>query len=274
MTQLGDTVGSAFARDPSSASLKKILKNSGQQFLMESFQLKSFNKANAPTDSEKKLLEEVAALRRKLEKTEKEVAHLTNRLNREPAEQRRQGLEEGMHQGMLTKEEELGRDYDASLGELREELSAVVNDLEQQVPRLFLDFEQTSATLALECVRKVFDESARHLEEGIGSIVKKAVEAAGKTKTLLIKVHPEDLKSVKDAQHLWEPINGKLDSLKIESDPRIPRGSCAVESSSSTVEMTAEKIYQNMCREVELLFRQKAKDLNKQNGRVSQEDDA
>lgn len=142
-------------------------------------------------------------------KIKKEARELLEQVQQETERARREGDARGYQEGL-----ERALEYLSKIHLLRE--------------KMFQDIEPQVLKLVFEIVEKILQQKLEEDQVVLG-IVKKAIESAMGNK-MLVRIHPEDLKTIKENEAL---LLSKLDSSRTVSfreDELIKRGGCVVET--------------------------------------------
>lgn len=119
--------------------------------------------------------------------------------------------------------------------------TSVVTDFVAQREDLLKSAEGTVIRLAVAVARKIVGEAIEANEEIVLEAVRKALKHVVEKEMVQIRVHPEDLKIVREHRSDWLSIVEGTRSLEIEEDDRIRRGGCLVETEAGNVEAQVDK---------------------------------
>lgn len=132
----------------------------------------------------------------------------------------RQGFEEGMSQ------------VEAEVRELRDKLDDLLVSRDQVLESIADDI----APLAVEIAERIIKTEVSCDEELINAIVQDTIQKVGRnTKSILIKVHPDDVRIVKEGLKNHPPSNMNAE-IMVMDDPTVDRGSCVVETNSGLID--------------------------------------
>ena len=212
--------------------------------------------------------ENEAEIRRKMARSDEDVAASRKRLDGELKEMKlraekdgraagfregfargreegyRLGLEEGRREG-YKEGEERGRD-DASRGVEKElsgaaaALAAALAEFHEKRENLLLEARRGLLTLSIEIAKKILKRELREVGETAVHNIEKAVELIFRRGTLVIHVSPEDAPIVERtlaAEPRW--MEG-FDSVEVRPAAEVTRGGCRLVSGAGTVDMTLE----------------------------------
>ncbi len=132
----------------------------------------------------------------------------------------RQGFEEGLGQ------------VEAEVRELRDKLDDLLISRDQVLESVADDI----APLAVEIAERIIKTEVSCDEELINAIVQDTIQKVGRnTKSILIKVHPDDVRIVKEGLKHHPPSNMNAE-IMVMDDPTVDRGSCVVETNSGLID--------------------------------------
>lgn len=131
-----------------------------------------------------------------------------------------QGFQEGIKQS------------EAVIGELREHIARLINAREEAL----LTITDEIAAIAVEVASRVIKTEVTCDETLVMSLVRDTIQKAGRgTKTILIKLHPEDTATVKRLLK-EDPIPNMNAELIVMDDPTVDQGSCIIETNSGLID--------------------------------------
>lgn len=163
---------------------------------------------------------------------------------------RAQGKEAGIVEG----EKNAAEKYQKSIEEIQIKTQGMLQILEKEKSTVFLEFEGQVLELVSNCIHRVFDGLAAEHAEAVLPLLKKAVASIGEAIIVTIKVHPEDFQTVEGNKTYWLPINASLKDVRVVVDERISKGSCFVESDSTSVSGNAAEMAERIDEELKKVF--------------------
>lgn len=172
------------------------------------------------------------------------------------------GREEGLREG----EKKALEKYQKSLDELRRNAEVALDVLSQEKAALFLEFEGQTLELVSAAIHRVFEGFAKNEAEAVLPLLRKAVAALGQANSILLKVNPADFKTASENQDFWLPMEAGRKDVRVAADDRIPRGSCFVESDSTSVGLRADELAERIDEELKRVFAAKAQALRPEGG--------
>lgn len=165
------------------------------------------------------------------------------------------GREEGRHEG----EKSAAEKYQRSVEELRKGIRGVLEALSREKTAAFLGYEGEAVALCAAAVKKVFEGMADGHAEAVLPLLRKAVAALGEVSTLTLKINPGDFQVIDGSRSFWIPVEAGLKDIRLSPDARIPRGSCLVESDSTSIEMRASELADRIAESFAKVFEAKSK---------------
>ena len=119
-------------------------------------------------------------------------------------------------------------------------LGQILKELEDLKRRLFEETEEEILKLTLAIARKVIDKELSVRDDIVKGAVSRAVELAGKASSMIVRLNPADMETIKS--YVPELENKSLDKRRIVllEDGTIGRGGCVVETENATIECTIE----------------------------------
>jgi len=167
------------------------------------------------------------------------------RLNQEEIE--RQAYERGFRKG----EEDGRRAAEQKSAPLMATLEATLAELDGVRSRVRQQLEREVVDLSLHVARKVIHHEMSVSEEAILCVVKDAMAHLEDPGEVTIRMHPEDLKRIREAGERIHSAMENLDSIRFEEDPGIDCGGCYIHTSYGDVDARIEE----QLRHIEEAFR-------------------
>lgn len=141
---------------------------------------------------------------------------------------RREGLEEGQKAG-----------YEAGQNELREIMESARDAMRQAVDlreTLERSAEKDLAQLAVKIAERVIGSEVTLNPNVIISMVKANLERVKERENVTIRVHQDDFDTVKKNKEVFSRFVPEVRAIEIQTDPRVERGGCIVETNLGTVD--------------------------------------
>jgi flagellar assembly protein FliH len=141
---------------------------------------------------------------------------------------RQEGLEAGRKEG-----------YQAGLAELTQIMETARDTLRQAVEmrnRLEKSAEQDLALLAIKIAERIIGTEVTLNPNVILNMVRANLERVKERQHVTIRVHQEDLETVRTNKEALVKFAPEIQSMEIQVDPRVERGGCIVETNLGTVD--------------------------------------
>jgi flagellar assembly protein FliH len=175
---------------------------------------------------------------------EEEVKDLSGALQR--LEERWDEREKEYADELRRVEAEARRSAEKLVEETVSGFTSVVDDFLAQREEMFRTSEESVVRLSMAIARRVIGEEISANSEAVLNTVRGALKHILEKEHVVIRVHPEDLRVVREHASEWLGIVEGTRSLEIEEDERIRRGGCLVETESGNVEAQIEKQLQTL----------------------------
>ncbi|HQT26041.1 MAG TPA: flagellar assembly protein FliH, partial [Burkholderiales bacterium] len=164
--------------------------------------------------------------------TAQEIEHIHQNAQQEGYEVgRRQGHDEGYRQGMTEAAEKANK------------LGTILSNLEQELQRLEAEISQDILSLSLAIARQVLLQTLEVKPELILSIVREGISTLPPfNQHAHLTLNPEDASLVR------EQMGDQLEHTgwKIMEDPRMERGGCKIETTTSQIDATLSNRWQRV----------------------------
>lgn len=232
-------------QDPGNqVALKAIVRNGS----VDTFQFPSFNVAgreNVKNDEER--AKQLYELQKKLDAANAAISELKKEIVRKSEEARKQGREEGLTQGISEGKDLANKEWEPKLAALQADLAKTIQSMNNAYGERISQVESQSIDLAIGLARKIFCVEADRNPEHIQHVIAEAFSHIGQAETVILHLNPMDQENARGSQNLWQPINSALKSVHIESDPRVDRGGCWIESvGGGSIDLRAAVILERM----------------------------
>jgi len=235
-------------------ALKGILRNGSttkdlHKMPMDSFDFPEFkvpgrsalpHKVDEQVAQVQKLQTEVADLRRNSSLKDSEAQRrLTDSTGKAKNEGYAQGLKEG--------EAKATKAFAAQITQVQSDMAATLQALNSAYGKRLQDIQSETVELALGIAKRLFCVEAENNPEHIVKVVSEAFAHLGQAESVILHVHPLDVGTAQEKQSFWQPIHSSLKSIRIESDPRVERGGCWIESTGGgTIDMRSATLMQRI----------------------------
>jgi flagellar biosynthesis/type III secretory pathway protein FliH len=226
----------------------------------------SAGKANAATVDDAKLNE----MRLALHKSEDARRHAAEEAKDEMVQMAKAALAEGMEKGRLEGETVALAKYEKQLAVLRINTAAALTQLAEEKAEAFLGFERLCLDLFSESILKVLGQLPHWNDEVVLPMLREAIVALGANTAITVRVNPVDFAVAKDKRTLWQTLDAAIADIRFESDTRIPKGGCLIESGATSAsadpvsvgERIVETVRQVHQARMDTLRREAPKELN------------
>ncbi len=179
---------------------------------------------------------------------------------RESAEERERNLRrslEDLERRLADRQDTHGRELkdlkERMEASTREQIDAAVNgftsmvdDFVAQRAEFLKSSEETLVRLAVAVAKKIIGDAVQIQEDAVLETVRNALRHVQEKENVVVRVHPEDLKIVREHRSEWLSIVEGSGSLDIEEDERVRRGGCLVETEAGNVEAQIDKQIQTL----------------------------
>jgi flagellar assembly protein FliH len=155
-----------------------------------------------------------------------EESKILTQTARESAE--KEGMEIGQKNG-----------YKAGLDQLTQILLEAKNTFEQALrerERLGKEAEPDLAQLAVKIAQRIIGSEISLNPNVVVNMIKANLERVKDRENVILKVHQEDVDTVKKNKEIFLKFIPEVRSVEIQTDPRIDRGGCIIETNLGTVD--------------------------------------
>src|SRR5579863_506313 len=145
----------------------------------------------------------------------------------------------GFEAGKIAGEKNISEQLLKQRNELHELVNGSLNALQQAVPQVIRDTENTLVSLALEVAQKLVAEmpiSVPMLE----AAVRDALAQVEGTAEFTVRLHPADLELLKNAESPLLKTTDEITHFRFLSSPEVGRGGCLVQTRFGTVDARRE----------------------------------
>lgn len=227
------------AKDPATVGLKRILRRKEDERNDHPLRSATLEEFSATGQRSKKLTEDELHI---LE-LEKKVADLqiaakqqkvaaTSAIQNAYAQGKKEGIAAGSAEGIATTTVA----YEKRIDELQRRIGDVLSSFERAKQSAVQNAEHVVLRLCLAMAGKILDREVAADRTIILNVIKRALTYIGHREKMVIRVAPDDLETASQRKDFWVPVGERLEDIAIESDDRIERGGCIVESNSGLVD--------------------------------------
>ena len=159
-------------------------------------------------------------------------------------ESREEGYRAGYEAGFASGEQEATRQVTQRANDEREahgaELSAFIADMEATSRRAWAEMEPEIIGLVFEIARKVIKMEVEINRDAAIEVVKNALRRVADTTSLRIRVHADDLQTVRANREELYTLVDNIRQVEIVEDRRVGPGGCIVETDAGTIDARIE----------------------------------
>ncbi len=164
---------------------------------------------------------------------EERLKEFEERFQAEKEEAYRAGFEDGRTDGLKGGQEQSRDEIDR--------FQSIVEDLTTQWKDLYKNADMELVELVLAVARKIIGSAAEVRQEPVLLAVQECLGYLQDKLRVVVKVHPDDLETVRRHRNDWlESLEG-IEQLLIEGDSGISRGGCVVETPKGDVDAQIEE---------------------------------
>lgn len=227
------------AKDPATVGLRKIIRKKTEE--LNDFPLRkvSFEEFDNP-EKKKGILNEEE--RRTLE-LEKQVSEFDLRLkkqqessNKAVQEAYNRGKSEGIQLGIEKGKAEALAVSKKNIAEIQKNVECCLKKLEDSKHDIFSHSDHLLLKLCVEIARKIIASEINTRQDVILNTIKKALSYIAERDKVVIRVAPGDFQTVNDGRDFWEPVTEKIKQIAIETDERVSKGGCIIESNNGSAD--------------------------------------
>jgi len=227
------------SKDPATVGVRKILKSkrdAADDFPLHPLSYEEFHvpgKTKDPFSHDEKLILE-------LEKKVKDL-ELRNEAEKKNAKAAiagsyQQGVKEGLAKGEEEGKKKSRAVFDTQVSDLQSRISKYLEDLESAKNRIYFDAHTVLLKLCLELTKKIIHTECMTNPDIVCDVIKKSLKYISDREKLIVRVAKNDLELVSLKKDFWLPIGEKIEKITIESDDRVEKGGCIIDSNSGTAD--------------------------------------
>lgn len=248
------------SKDPATVGLRKILrekKETGGRFPLQALDFEEFFVQGRSKEPFNRVERDIIGLEKKVNDLQASLERSRNELPRLLQRSREDGFSEGMHKGEAAAYENAKADYEKQVDALQKRVSDFLTDLESSKKTIFANAHKILLDLAYGLAQKVIQSEVALNPEIVLNVIKKSMTYIADRERIIVRVSKDDLETVSKRKDFWAPVGEKLEQISIESDGRIEKGGCIIESNSGAVDArlgvqfeelrdTVEKIWESV----------------------------
>lgn len=226
-------------KDPAIVGLRRILRKKpgeAQDFPLRSPVVEEF----AAPGKRKGLLsadeQRIIELERKTAHQKQELDKNTERARLAVGKAYEQGYKEALAVGIKKGKAEADAEYQKMIKAVQLRVGSIIKQIENEKMGIYADAEHGMLELCNAVVRKILATEPLVNKEIILNVLRKALAYVAERQKLVIRVAPGDLETLSANKDFWTPVIGGLKEVTIETDERIEKGGCIIESNSGIVD--------------------------------------
>ncbi len=181
---------------------------------------------------------------------EREISESKRTLEASKAEAKRttesaavKAREEGLVAGRKEGESKATKEFATQVAALQAEVAKSIQNINAAYGERVRNIQSESLELALGIAKKLFSIEAETHPERIAIVLNEAFSHLGQAESVVLHLHPLDVKYAEESQSVWQPLNTSLKSVRLESDERVDRGGCWIESTGGgTVDLRTQVV--------------------------------
>jgi flagellar assembly protein FliH len=237
------------SRDAASVTLRRIVKRKQDECEQFPFQKLSFEQFDSNEGGEgvfKK--DEIEIL-----KSQKELAEARHQSELEKKKYLieidsayKRGLTEGEAAGRKAGAEVAAKDYNSRIAEIEKRIETMLASALESKRASYSESGRMLLDLSMLIAGKVVAAEISVNPEVVLSVIKKAVSFIADREKMVVRVNSSDLETVSGKKEFWTSIGERLEGIKIESDARIEKGGCIIETSSGAVDARMDVLFQGI----------------------------
>jgi Flagellar biosynthesis/type III secretory pathway protein len=227
------------SKDPATVGLRKILrekKEDGGRFPLQSLDFEEFfvqGKSKEPFNKEERVIigleKRVNDLQASIERSKDELPGLLHK-------SREEGLREGMQKGEAAAYEKAKAEYEKQVDALQKRISSFLAEVEGSKKSIYANAHKILLDLACGLAKKIIQSEVALNPDIILGVIKKSMTYIADRERIIVRVSKDDLETVSGRKDFWVPVGERLESISIETDERIEKGGCIIESNSGLVD--------------------------------------
>jgi flagellar biosynthesis/type III secretory pathway protein FliH len=227
------------SKDPATVGLRKILKSKRDEaedfplhpLSYEEFHVPGMTKETFSHD-EKRILE----LEKQVKGLEAGRAAQQEKAKAAVVAAHRQGMQEGLARGEEDGLKKAKAGFDGRVEELQVKIAAFLGDIEASKKRIYGNAHTILLKLCFELTKKIINKECSIDPDIVLLAIKKSLSYIADREKLVVRVARDDLETASLKKDFWLPVGERVESIRIESDERIEKGGCIIESNSGVAD--------------------------------------
>jgi type III secretion protein L len=144
--------------------------------------------------------------------------------------------EEIKAEALRFKEEVFAKARDEAKAEVQARASEEIARAKMQAGALLAESEKDAPELALKIAAKIIGRDLERDPEVLAEICATAIEAARSAKAMILRVHPEDGRLLREKRPRLMELIGRAVDLSIRDDSDMERGGCVIQTEFGTID--------------------------------------
>jgi len=195
----------------------------------------------------REVVERIEQQRRDSSPEEIRFRQLEEKYNRENEEAYQRGVAEGEARGLRTGQ--------AEAVQVKNNLGAVINEINNYKNTLYLQSRQTLLDLAFALADKIVGARVDSEQGMVLESINKCINEILDKTNLRLKINPQQLQFVKQQIESIKQDNESISLIMVEEDNRVTPGGCIIETDSGSADARIESQLQMLRRELTKLER-------------------
>jgi type III secretion protein L len=144
--------------------------------------------------------------------------------------------EEIKAEALRFKEEVFAKARDEARADVQARAAEELARAKMQAGQLLAEAEKDALELALKISAKIIGRDLERDPEVLAEIVATSIEAARGAKAMILRVHPEDGKILREKRPRLMELIGRAVDLSIRDDAEVERGGCVIQTEFGTID--------------------------------------
>ncbi|MFZ5441663.1 MAG: FliH/SctL family protein [Myxococcota bacterium] len=144
--------------------------------------------------------------------------------------------EEIKAEALRFKEEVFAKARDEAKADVQARAAEELARAKMQAGQIIADSEQAVLDLALKVAAKIISRDLERDPNVVLEIVASCTEAARSSKAMVLRVHPEDGKLLREKRPRLMELIGRAVDLSIRDDAEVERGGCVIQTEYGTID--------------------------------------
>lgn len=156
------------------------------------------------------------------------------------------GMAEGLEKGRKEGYEKGKADLQSAVGKTQASIAAVLKDFAAKKDAVLNRSERMTLEIVFTAVERILHRECRQDRTIVLNVIKSAIQEAGQSDKVTVKVNPKEVEPVNQAKDFWLPINNQFTEVKVVEDARVGCGGVMIETGAGTVDATLATQLENI----------------------------